>query len=468
MNTKYDMPDNYYFGGGASESFITPLAGIILFIAIVLIFGLRRKWLIVPFLAAGVLLPFNIMVVVFGVHFQALRIVLLACWLRILLRRDIQVPRMNLLDKAVLFWALSNAVFFCLLWTAMGAVNNRIGFLGTTLGTYFLVRSLIRDKADVVRVIKTVAVVMAIIAPLMLMERYTQRNVFSVVGAPLISTLRDGAARAQGPFEHPVIAGTVGAMLLPLFAGLWWQGKRHRKIVGLAVISGIGIVIASGSSTPLMTAAAGVCALLLWPFRAQMRICRWALAISLAVAQLAMKAPVWFVLAHAGSVFGGSGYHRATLMDTFAKHFGEWWLIGTRNNANWGFDMWDVDNAFVAAGVSGGLITFLAFIAVLVYAYKRIGKSRRLTGLCRGDEHLVWALGACLFANTVGYFGIVYFDQSNILWYTLLAMISATAVFNAPSGNGPVVRVETGVSEAMRIGKGIPATASFQGARYNS
>ena len=103
------------------------------------------------------------------------------------------------------------------------------------------------------------------------------------------------------------------------------------------------------------------------------------------------------------------------LIDTFVRHFSEWWLIGTRNNPNWGFDMWDVDNAFVAAGVGGGLITFIAFIAVLVYAYKRIGKSRRLTGLSRNDEHLVWAIGACLFANTVGFFGIVYFDQSIIV-----------------------------------------------------
>ncbi len=59
---------------------------------------------------------------------------------------------------------------------------------------------------------------------------------------------------------------------------------------------------------------------------------------------------------------GGSGYHRAMLIDNFIHHFSEWCLFGTRNNADWGFDMWDVDNAFVAAGIGGGFIAFVAFI----------------------------------------------------------------------------------------------------------
>jgi hypothetical protein len=468
MRQKYDMPSNYYFGGGTANSFVTPLAGIILFIAIILIFGLHRKSVIVPFLVAGVLLPFDITIVVFGFHLQALRLVLLAGWLRIVLRRDVRVPRMNMLDKAFLFWAISNAIFFCLLWMAVGAVDNRIGFLWTTLGSYFLVRSLIRDKGDVVRAIRVLAILMIIIAPVVLVERFTQHNWFSLVGSPLISTTRDGVVRAEGPFAHPVIAGTVGGMVLPLFIGLWWQGKKHRMLLGLAVLSSIGIVTASRSSTPIMTTAAGLFALLLWPLRAKMRSCRWALVSLLAVAQLAMKSPIWFLLSRAGSIFGGSGYHRATLIDTFVRHFGEWWLIGTRDNATWGYDMWDVDNAYVAAGVGGGLITFIAFVAILVYAYKKVGKSRKLTGLSRNNEHLVWAIGACLFANTIGFIGIVYFDQSVIVWYSLLAMVSAAAVFNSPEKNVPAVKLKTVAAQAARNGDFVPSTTSLHVTPYRS
>jgi hypothetical protein len=280
-------------------------------------------------------------------------------------------------------------------------------------------------------VIRVLAILMIIMAPFMLVEHFTQHNYLSILGAPPISGIRDGSIRAQGSFGHPVVAGTVGAMLLPLFVGLWWQGKGFRALAGLGVVSSLGMAFASASSTPMMTTAAGIMGLLLWPYRARLRILRWSFVLSLVVLQLFMKAPVWMLISRTGGLIGGSGYHRAMLIDGFIRHFGEWCLVGTRNNADWGYDMWDVDNAFVAAGVGGGLITFVAFLAMLVYAYKRIGKSRRLARKSRRDERLIWAIGACLFANTVGFFGIVYFDQSTLVWYSVLAMVSATALFVA-------------------------------------
>ena len=431
MNPTYDMPDNYYFGGGAQESFLTPLAAVILLVAAALIYCLPRKSMIVPFLAAGVLLPSTINLVVLGLHFPALRLLLAIGWLRFVVRRDIRMPRMNQIDIAVLFWALCNAICFCILWATGGAVANRLGFLWTTLGTYFLVRFVIRDKADVVRVIRLLAILMVIIAPFMLIEHFTKHNAFSLVGSPALSEIRDGRIRAQGPFAHSIIAGTIGAVSLPLFVGLWWEGRRYRRVVVLGVLASVGMVITSACSTPLVTCAGGVLALFFWPFRTRLRILRWGLALSLVGVHLAMKAPVWFLISRMGGSIGGSGYHRAMLIDNFFRHFGEWWLVGTRNNARWGFDMWDVDNAFVAAGLRGGLITFMAFIATLVYAYKRIGQSRRRSRKSRTDERFIWAIGASLFANTIGFFGIVYFDQSVLVWYSLLAMVSATPSFLA-------------------------------------
>jgi len=77
MNTRYDMPENYYFGGGA-DTFVTPLSLAGLLLAIVLILWLPRRYVLVPVLAAGILLPFGITVVVAGLHFPALRLLLAA------------------------------------------------------------------------------------------------------------------------------------------------------------------------------------------------------------------------------------------------------------------------------------------------------------------------------------------------------------------------------------------------------
>jgi hypothetical protein len=432
MNNQYsyDMPSNYYFGGGGDTS-VTLLALIVLLVAMGLLIGVRRRYVIVVLLVAGLLLPVETNIVIAGLHFQALRVLLGTAWLRLGLRRELRLPSMNSIDKAFLVWALANATFFSILWGTLSALTNRLGFLWTTLGSYFLVRLLIRNKADVVRVIRVLAITITIIAPALLIEHSTQRNLFEILGAPALSAIREGSIRAEGPFRHPIIAGTIGATMLPLFVGLWWQGKQHRAVLAMGMAASIGMVVASASSTPLMTCAAGIGGLLLWRFRAQLRILRWGAALGLVGLHLVMKAPVWMLIARAGGAIGGSGYHRAMLIDNFIRHFGEWWLLGTQNNAYWGYDMWDVDNAFVAAGVSGGLIAFLAFIAVFFYAYRRVGKSRRLLRRSRKDERLIWALGASLFANTVGFFGIIYFDQSILVWYSLLAMISATPAFLA-------------------------------------
>jgi hypothetical protein len=40
----------------------------------------------------------------------------------------------------------------------------------------------------------------------------------------------------------------------------------------------------------------------------------------------------------------------------------------------------------------------------------------------------MWALGSALFANMVAFLGISFFDQTIVVWYALLAMISAATV----------------------------------------
>ena len=423
------MPDNYHFGGGSASSVITPLALVALIGAIFLIFLFPRRRVMVPLLAACLLIPFGTNLVGLGLHFPTLRLLILAGWLRLALRREMAIPKLNSIDKAFLVWALSTAIAFSILWGSMGALTNRLAFLWDALGAYFLARILVRDKQDLLSLIKTAAILLTIIAPAMAIEHITGRNPFSVMGAPELSDIRYGAIRAKGPFGHAIIAGTVAAMLMPLFVGGWWQGRRGRLILCLGILSSLVIAISASSSTPLMTFAAAIFGLLLWRMRAYTRILRWGFALSVLALHLVMKAPVWMLIKRTGGVIGGSGEHRALLIDNFIRHFGEWWLLGTRDNPNWGYDMWDVDNAFVAAGIAGGLIAFAAFIAIFAYAYRQIGRSRRFAGLTRKDRLLIWALGASLLANNVGFFGIVYFDQTVLLWYCLLAMVSVTSRF---------------------------------------
>jgi len=295
-------------------------------------------------------------------------------------------------------------------------------------------------------VIKTLAVVVIVIAPCMLYERLLAYNPFWLLGAPLLTNMRDDHVRAQGPFGHAIIAGTVGAVLLPLFVGLFFHRPRTRLLASAAMIASTVMVLASRSSTPVMTYAAAVLGLVMWPARKSMRAVRWGMVILLLLVQLSMSSPVWFLMNRTSGVLGGSGWHRAMLVDNFVRHFSQWWLVGTRANPDWGWSMWDVDNAYVGAGLSGGLLSFILFIATIVYAFRLIGRARKLAEKSRSELRLIWVLGTALFANTIAYFGIVYFDQSVVAWYTLLAMIAVVPTF-VSTGQRPQVQLRTALPE---------------------
>ena len=106
----------------------------------------------------------------------------------------------NGIDKALLLWALTDAVCSILLWGTWDEVVGRMGFLYNVLGIYFLLRLWIRDRDDVQRVLRTLAVACVFFAVFMILEQETGRNVFSVFGGvPEFTAIREGKL---GPRRH--------------------------------------------------------------------------------------------------------------------------------------------------------------------------------------------------------------------------------------------------------------------------
>jgi len=140
-----------------------------------------------------------------------------------------------------------------------------------------------------------------------------------------------------------------------------------------------------------------------------------------------MKAPVWFAINHIDLVAGNSGYHRAMLIDQFVRHFSDWWLLGTASSPTWGEDMWDTANGYVQEGIVGGLFALVFFIAVISRSFATLGNARKAVEEDSQKQWTIWFLGAALFAHVVAYFGISYFDHTQVAWFALLAMISAAS-----------------------------------------
>jgi hypothetical protein len=248
-------------------------------------------------------------------------------------------------------------------------------------------------------------------------------------GAKYIESLavREGKVRAQGPFAHSILAGTFGAVLMPLFVGLWWKSKKYRTIAVVGILSSTVIAVACNSSTPALAYAGGVVALCLWQARRRMRAIRWGLVLTLIALHLVMKGPVWSLIEKIDISGGSSSWHRYMLIDQCIRHFGDWWLFGIKDTSVWGWDMWDTANQYVSVCENSGLLPFLLFLAILVYGFKYLGRARRDAAQDKDKKTalFIWALGSALFANVVAFLGISFFDQTMVGWYALLAMIPA-------------------------------------------
>lgn len=419
---------NLRFGGGIADTNLHPLVAVAMLILIILMLLLPRKYVIIPFLFGGILIPLSQQVVIGGIHFMVLRFLILAgCFRMAATKLSSSEPVLALgftsLDKAFVLWGLFRSAAAVLLFFQVPAFVNTAGFIWDAFGGYFVLRFLIRDEDDIYRTLKATAWIAGIVAVCMLNEQLHDQNVFGFLGGmPIVPQFREGRIRAQGPFAIPILAGTFGATLLPLFVMLW-KSKKARVMAIFGAISSTIIAIASFSSTSILGWAGGFIAVCFWPLRKKMRVVRWALVIGLVSLNMIMKAPVWFIITHFELVGGSSNYHRAELIDMFVKHFWDWWLIGTNNNTSWGWDMWDLANQFVAEGEVGGLATLVCFIAIITICFKWIGKARKAAEGDPTREWVLWLLGAALFSNIVSFFGISYFDQTRFYWFTLLAIM---------------------------------------------
>lgn len=426
--------------GGATETMMHPAVAGMLLLAVVLIFILDRRQAFTVFALAVLLIPLSQRGVVMGLNFMAMRILILAVWARMFFRLELRPIRLNAVDKIFLLWVFSSTLSFVLLWQTWGALVNRMGFIMDAAGIYFLCRFLFTDMLEMNAAIRSFAVFAIVLAVIMTMEQITGRNMYAFLGgAGEFMELREGRLRSKGPFAHAILAGTFGAALFPMLFSLWRRPELRTSFLIVGMAACITIVVMSASSGPVLAFVFGVIALNMWPLRGHLRKLKWGIVIAVVTLHLIMKAPVWALISRVGVVAGSSSYHRFYLVDQFINRFDEWWLFGIKSTDHWGWMMWDAINQFVAEGIRGGLSTFILFLLLLTFCYRTIGAKINESAGNRTAQLTFWAIGCALFAHTVSFFGIAYFDQIILLWYFLLAMIAsmtdmpASAVAPAPA-----------------------------------
>ncbi len=363
------------------ETVIHPLAlSFTLLMGMLMIF-LPRRYAIIPMLTATLFIPEIQRIVVMSLDFNMIKILTTIGWMRVLIKREVSSLRLNRIDKLIILFTLSNIIIYTLLWGSLDALVYRLGSSFNILGIFFLFRILIQDFKDINTSIISLALLSIPLAIALIMENMTGWNFFSIFGATrefTATTIRAGRLRPKGPFGHPILTGTFGATLVPLIIGLlFFKDNKIRIIAFVSLISAAIITIIVSSSGPLISLMGGLLAICLWPLRNRMRIVKLGMIILIVALQLYMKAPVWAIIGRVGVVGGSTAYHRAALLDQFIRRFDEWFLLGVKTTAHWGWGLQDVKNQDVVNGIGGGVWTHTLFIAIIDICFRTIGRCMR-------------------------------------------------------------------------------------------
>ncbi|MDI1231716.1 MAG: hypothetical protein PSU93_11245 [Methylobacter sp.] len=391
--------------------------------------SLPRRLAAIPLLIGAAYMTRGQVLEIGPAHFDVIRILVTVGFFRVLLKGESIANKMNSIDRMLIPWALwlitSSAFHTSDAWVF------RAGMVWTDLGCYFLFRIFVQNAEDVKYIFQVICVLLIPVAILMLLEKLTGKNYFSALGGVNASAaFRDGHFRAQGPFAHAILAGTVGAGCFPMALYLW---KSHRRLALMGLFGAGGMVFAATSSGPIMMVFFILFGLLFWKVRKYLRAIRWLALLAVIVLDMIMKDPVYYLMARIDLGGGSKGWHRARLIESSIEHLNEWWLTGTDYTRHWmstgvhsNTIHTDITNHFLGMGVTGGLPLMILWVMVLVAAFAEIGKALRQNENAPVEHNLlIWTLGAIMFGHVANYFSISYFDQSIVFFYLILASIGA-------------------------------------------
>lgn len=411
---------------------------VFLAIAVILILILPRRYAALPIIFAACYMTLGQFVMISVFHFSGLRILIFFIVIRLLIKRELTDVSFNRIDYTFFIWVIVSIITYTFLNKSTDAFVNRLGFAYNAIGLFIAFRFTIREMRDVEALIKAIAIIAVPLSLIMLIEYFSGRNIFSFFGGvPEYTAIRDGRLRCQGPFAHPILAGTFGATLMPFICSLWFK-EKSRMIAIAGFLSASIIVFVSSSSGPLIAYLAALMALCMWPLRNQMKLIRVGILIAVVGIHLIMKAPVWALIGRLGNLIGGTGWHRVELIDVTIGHIHEWWLIGVKTTAHWGLDilpdnpnMIDITNHYISEAVNGGFLKLGLFVLMLTFCFSALGKALKHSD----DKHtksVIWSMGATLFAHMASFLSVAYFDQITTFWYMLLALIAAIGSIIAP------------------------------------
>ena len=415
----------------------------IIVILSILVLTLRPHHALVVYITGLLWYPSFLAISIDTVDIIASRAVVTVLLLRCLsdeqIRRKFKITK---LDKWVAFNLLVSIGIVLLTRPTLLSIENRGGFLLDTGFAYMIGRYIIVDRKTLISVVKCISIVLIPLAILGCIEAVTDWQPF----VPLrrfnpwnpefnITNVgsRWGFTRAIGPFNHPILFGSVFAIFLPLVYHLRYERdnwKTWAYILSAIMILG---VLSSMSSGPWVMLMVIIFCLIMERFKQWLKPTIYFFILLCIIAEIISNRALYYVVASYANMLGGAGTHRARLIDVAIKHFSQWWLAGCGGkDPGWGhyFGMGhtDVTNEYILAGVKYGILGVIALCGVLIVAFRGlISSHKKATNPVM--KSFYWSLGTILFSVAVVWTSIGFFGQLIPLFYCILGIIGSCSLF---------------------------------------
>lgn len=391
-----------------------------------------KKYAVIPMLASCCYMTLGQGIKIGCLSLPIFRMMMVVGLVRSIFKKEKIEGGLNKIDKLIIF--LSGWLFFSSFFhnglDSSGPVYIG-GFIFNLLSIYFLIRIWTQDSENFSEQVRIIALMLIPLALAMLIEKMTSKNMFSIFGGvPITSLIREGKVRAQGPFRHPILAGTVGGTCVPMFVGIF---KQNKLVAGLGIIASVIIIFSSSSSGPVMSFFLGVGAMVMWKFRNFTRMILNIVFLVYLILSLVMKNPPYYLISKIDISGGSTGWHRAILIDKTFSHLSEWWLFGTDQTRDWmpnqgigaSVNHTDITNYYISFGIMGGVLAIILFVYIIIYAFQWVGFLINSSNHSNRKNFMVWAFGAGLFSHVATGISVSYFDQSMLFYWFNIALISS-------------------------------------------
>jgi hypothetical protein len=399
----------------------------LLIICAISLFIIDRKKAPIPFLAGCCFLTVAQGINIVGINLPAVRILLCVGFIRVLIRNEKISGGRNAIDNIIIMWSIWTlfASFFHE-WSPGSGPKYVIGVIANTAGFYYLIRTFTQKAEDLKEVFRILCLLLFPIAVTMTLEHLIRHNVFSAFGGvPAYPQIRDGQLRAQGPFNHPILAGTVGATCLPYAISIYHKYKKS-SMIGIGAC--LTIVIASTSSGPIMSLAFALGGLLLWKQRRQVFRIPLYFTIAYIFLSIFMSRAPYYIIARIDLTGSSTGFHRSLLIDQTIRHLNEWWLFGTDYTRHWmpnqgaiSDQHTDITNQFIVYAVMGGLPCILLAVAAIWKTAIFATRQALSTNNNKEMQFLYWCITCSIFAHVGTGMSVSYFGQSAFFFWLPVA-----------------------------------------------